>query len=122
VVSASRTIQLLAWSGCPSHTAAERELQGILSELGVGGVSIERSWIEDDATAQERRFVGSPTFRVNDEELIPPDPTDTYALTCRVYRLADGGFSPTPDPEQLRAAVAARFATAERASPATGRP
>jgi hypothetical protein len=120
-VSASLTIELLAWSGCPSHTAAERELRGILSELGLIDVSIVTSWIEDDVTAEKRRFVGSPTFRVDDEELIPPDPGDTYALTCRVYRLADGGFSPTPDPEQLRAAVAARFSTAERASAATRR-
>jgi hypothetical protein len=120
-VSASPTIELLAWSGCPSHTAAERELRGILDELGVTDVSIVTTWIEDDATAAERRFVGSPTLRVDDEELIPPDPSDTFALTCRVYRLADGGFSPTPDPEQLRRALADRFATTQRAAAPRGR-
>jgi hypothetical protein len=111
-VSESRAIELLAWSGCPSHPVAERQLRGILGELGLHDVSVATSWIEDDATAEERRFVGSPTFRVNDEELIPPDPSDAYGLTCRVYRLSDGRFSPTPDPEQLRDAVAARFASA----------
>ena len=109
-MSASRTIELLAWSGCPSHTVAEHQLRAILDKLGLDDVSVETSWIEDDATAEARRFVGSPTFRLDDEELIPPDPGDTYALTCRVYRLSDGRFSPTPDPEQLRSAVAARFA------------
>jgi hypothetical protein len=34
---------------------------------------------------------------------------DAYALTCRVYRLADGRLSPTPDPAQLAQATAARF-------------
>lgn len=119
-MSVSPTIELLAWSGCPSHTVAERELRGILHELGLTDVSIVTTWIEDDATAEKRRFVGSPTLRVDDEELIPPDPSDTFALTCRVYRLADGGFSPTPDPEQLRRALADRFATTQRAAAPTG--
>jgi hypothetical protein len=118
LVSAARAIELLAWSGCPSHTAAERELRAILDELGLQDVSIFTTWIEDDETAEARRFVGSPTFRMDDEELIPPDPGDTYGLTCRVYHLADGRFSPTPDPEQLRSAVAARLATAS--APAAG--
>ncbi len=113
-MSGSRAIELLAWSGCPSHVTAERQLRAILDDLGVDDVSIVTTWIEDGATAEERRFVGSPTFRVDDHELIPPDPSDTYALTCRVYRLSDGRFSPTPDPDELRTAVAARFA-AERA-------
>lgn len=121
-MNASRTIELLAWSGCPSHTAAEQELRGILAELGLLDVSVVTTWIEDDATAEERRFVGSPTLRVDDDELIPPDPSDTYALTCRVYRLTDGGFSPTPDADQLRAAVAARFASAEPSSATTSSP
>lgn len=110
MVRTRRAIELLAWSGCPSHAAAERQLHAILDDLGLSDAPIETSWIEDDETAERRHFVGSPTFRVDDEELIPVDPTDTYALTCRVYRLADGGFSPTPDPDQLRSAVAARFA------------
>jgi hypothetical protein len=104
-----RSIELLAWSGCPSHPAAQRQLREILDELGLSDVSIDISWVEDDDAAERRHFVGSPTFRVDDEELIAADATDTYALTCRVYRLADGRFSPTPDPAQLRDAVRARF-------------
>jgi hypothetical protein len=105
-----RAIEMLVWSGCPSHAAAERQLHAILNDLGLSDIAIETSWIEDDETAEQRHFVGSPTFRAGDEELIPTDASDTYALTCRVYRLADGRFSPTPDPDQLRSAVVARFA------------
>lgn len=100
---------MLAWSGCPSHPDAQRQMRVILDELGLSDVPIEISWIEDDRTAERRRFVGSPTFRVDDKELIPVDPTDGYGLTCRVYRLADGRFSPTPDPDELRTAVRARL-------------
>ena len=108
-MSAPRAIEMLTWSGCPSHEAAERQLHTILDDLGLSDIPIVTSWIEDDETAEQRRFVGSPTFRVDDEELIPPDPDDAPALTCRLYTLADGRFSPTPDPDQLRGAVAARF-------------
>jgi hypothetical protein len=103
-------IELLAWSGCPSHPAAERQLRAILADLGLTDVRIEYTWIDDDETAMRRRFVGSPTFRVDDEDLIPAGQTDAYGLTCRVYRLADGRYSPVPDAEELRSAVAARFA------------
>lgn len=105
----TRTIELLAWSGCPSHPVAERQLRGILADLGLTDVQVTRTWIEDDETAVRRRFAGSPTFRVDDEDLIPVDANDAYGLTCRVYVLADGRYSPTPDLEELRRAVAARF-------------
>jgi hypothetical protein len=101
----ARSVEMLAWSGCPSHPAALRQMRGILDALGLPEVAIEVSWIEDEQTAKRRRFVGSPTFRIDDVELMPTDETDRYALTCRVYRLADGRFSPTPDPAQLALAI-----------------
>lgn len=84
-------------------------MRAILDDLGLPDVAIEVSWIEDDETAERRRFVGSPTFRIDDVDLIPTDDADTIALTCRVYRLPGGRFSPTPDPAQLAQATAARF-------------
>jgi hypothetical protein len=109
VEEVTRAIELLAWRGCPSYPVAKRQLRGILADLGLTDVQVAHSWIEDDETAVARRFVGSPTFRVDDEDLIPVDANDVYGLTCRVYLLADGRYSPTPDPEELRRAVAARF-------------
>lgn len=109
----TRAVELLAWSGCPSHPAAEQMMRAILADLGLADVPVQLTWIEDEQTAARRRFVGSPTFRVDDQELIPVDASDRYGLTCRVYQLADGRFSPTPDPGELRRAVAARFAGRE---------
>jgi hypothetical protein len=106
----SRVIEMLAWSGCPSHPAAEEQLRAILTDAGLADVDIQTTWIEDDETAMARRFIGSPTFRVDGQELIPPGEAGSYGLTCRVYRLADGRYSPLPDTEQLRAAVLDRFA------------
>ena len=36
---------------------------------------------------------------------MPPGEGEPFTLTCRVYRLRDGRVSPTPDPEDVRAAV-----------------
>ena len=56
---------------------------------------------EEDAVAAG--FPGSPTIRVDGADLFPVD--EPPSLSCRVYRLADGRFSPTPDPGELRAAL-----------------
>ena len=48
-------------------------------------------------------FPGSPTIRVDGADLFPTD--EPPSLNCRIYRLADGRFSPTPDPDELRAAL-----------------
>jgi hypothetical protein len=59
--------------------------------------------IESQEHAVAERFPGSPTIRVDGADLFPVD--DPPSLSCRVYRLADGRFSPTPDPGELRAAL-----------------
>ncbi|HET6550909.1 MAG TPA: hypothetical protein VFG79_20765, partial [Solirubrobacter sp.] len=59
--------------------------------------------IESDEQAVAERFPGSPTIRVDGRDLFPID--DPPSLSCRIYRLADGRFSPVPDPDELRAAL-----------------
>ena len=59
--------------------------------------------VVDEEQAAAERFPGSPTIRVDGEDLFPID--DPPGLNCRVYRLADGRYSPTPDPNELRDAV-----------------
>jgi len=93
-------VELLFWEGCPSHPAALAQLQEI---LGPDFPVVVREIVsEEDAVAAA--FPGSPTIRVDGSDLFPID--DPPGLNCRVYRLADGRFSPTPDPAELRAALA----------------
>jgi hypothetical protein len=101
-------VELLYWEGCPSHPQALAELRAALP-----GVPIAVRAIETEEQAAAEAFPGSPTIRVDGEDLFPID--DPPGLTCRVYRLADGRFSPTPDPVLLREALSARAAnTAHR--------
>lgn len=99
-------IELLFWSGCPSHPAALAELRAALSEIGVDpGVVVARP-VETEAAAALDRFVGSPTIRVGGRDLFDPGDTPT-GLNCRIYRRRNGQPSPTPDPDDLRAALRA---------------
>ena len=62
--------------------------------------------IADDAHAELEGFVGSPTVRIDGRDIQPPERGEAPGLTCRIYRLRDGRISPTPDPQDLRDALA----------------
>ena len=98
------TVELLWWDGCPSHPDALEELERILREEGVE-VEVSRVQIEDDEQARRECFPGSPTIRIDGEDIVPPGEGEPFSLTCRVYRTRDGRYSPVPDPEDVRAAV-----------------
>jgi hypothetical protein len=98
------TVELLWWEGCPSHPGALADLERVLREEGIAA-DVTRIEIEDDEQARRERFPGSPTIRIDGEDIVPPGQGEPYSLTCRVYRLRDGRVSPIPDPEDVRAAV-----------------
>jgi hypothetical protein len=98
------TIELLWWEGCPSHPDALADLERILREEGVDA-DVTRVEIEDDDQARRERFPGSPTIRIDGEDIVAPVEGEPFSLTCRVYRTRDGRISPIPDPEDVRAAV-----------------
>ena len=98
------TVELLWWEGCPSHPEALAELETILREEGVPAV-VTRVEIEDDEQARRERFPGSPTIRIDGEDIVPPGEGEPYSLTCRVYQTRDGRISAVPDPEDVREAV-----------------
>ena len=97
-------VELLFFEGCPSHPAALSELRAALA--GRAEVVVREIVTEEEAVASG--FPGSPTIRVDGADLFPVD--EPPSLSCRVYRLADGRFSPTPDPGELRAALDRYFA------------
>jgi hypothetical protein len=98
------TVELLFWEGCPSHPDALEDLRRILVEEGLAP-EIQLREVTSDAQAQEERFLGSPTIRINGDDVIPPPDEETFGLTCRIYRTRDGRVSPVPDPEDVRDAV-----------------
>jgi hypothetical protein len=98
-------VEFLWWDGCPSHPEALAELRDVLRSEGLDPDLIERREIETDEQAVRERFPGSPTILIDGEDVVTADHGDPFTLTCRIYRLRDGRYSATPDPEDLRAAV-----------------
>jgi hypothetical protein len=80
-------VELLWWEGCPSYPEAIAELRELMREEGL------------DPDALELREV------MTDEDVVPPGDSELHSLTCRVYRLRDGRYSPIPDPADVRAAL-----------------
>ena len=97
-------IELLWWEGCPSWKQTLEDLQDAVAAAGLDPARIMVREIEDWSHAEEERFVGSPTIRVDGRDVEPLD--EPASLSCRVYRLRDGRLSPTPDPDDLRDALA----------------
>ena len=88
---------------CPSHDLALERLREVMDEEGISG-EVEVFKVETEDQARQLRFVGSPTIRVDGQDIDPPsDPR--YALTCRAYRLEDQRISPLPSKDMIRRAL-----------------
>jgi hypothetical protein len=100
-------IEFLWWEGCPSHPRALQDLREAVQSLGLDPTAIEVHEVRTEEDAARERFTGSPTIRVDGEELLGPPRDEPVGLTCRIYRLRDGRVSPTPDPADVREALMA---------------
>ena len=99
-------IEFLYWEDCPSHPQAWSLLQEAMAELGVE-IPVEQIEVVTDEDAERLAFPGSPTIRVNGVDIDPDGAAQMgTALTCRLYRLQDGRFSPVPSKEMIRQALA----------------
>ncbi|MDP1546844.1 MAG: hypothetical protein Q8L87_12550 [Anaerolineales bacterium] len=88
-------IQLLYFDGCPSWETGLKNLQIALQEENLSA-SIEMVKVADD-DATRLKFLGSPHFRVDSEDLWPEE-REIYSLSCRVYVTPEGvkGFPTIP--------------------------
>jgi hypothetical protein len=93
----------LYYEECPSYDLALERLREVMAEEGIPGEA-EVVKVESEEQARELRFVGSPTIRVDGQDIDPPRDS-RYALTCRVYRLEDDRISPLPSKDMIRRAL-----------------
>jgi hypothetical protein len=98
-------IEFLWWSGCPSWPRALEELRVAVEDAGLDSSAIDVREVQTEVTAKQARFVGSPTIRIDGEDIQPPGDDEPIGLTCRVYRLRDGRVSPLPDSLDVREAL-----------------
>ncbi len=99
-------VEFLWWEQCPSWERALEDLRAAMSDAGMDPEAVELRRIETEADADRAGFPGSPTIRIEGEDVEESagngEPT---GLVCRVYRRPDGRVSPLPDPDHVRAAL-----------------
>lgn len=83
-------VEVLFFDGCPNHAALLPHLRDVL-EGANSGADVELVRVEDADAAMRERFLGSPTVRIDGEDVEPgaDDRTD-FGLKCRLFRTPDG--------------------------------
>ena len=97
-------VELLYFDGCPGHEQFAPRLRDLVAEADPAAEVVERR-VETHEDAEAERFLGSPTVRIDGEDVDPTahDRTD-FGLKCRLYRY-EGGQSGEPPEAWVRAAL-----------------
>jgi len=95
-------VEFLYDPDCSSHEAALDRLREVMAEQGVT-TEVVLEAITSQEQVLERRFLGSPTIRINGLDVDTTSHTrEDFALTCRAYVKADGRITPLPPRELIR--------------------
>ena len=96
-------VEILYFDGCPTYKATEKTLRKVIYEEGIDA-EIQLVAVNTDEEAQRVRFPGSPTVRVDSEDLFPVPERAEYALGCRMYAPSEG-LRGSPTAEMLSVAL-----------------
>ena len=90
-------IEVLYFDGCATWRAAVSGVQEVLSELGLRE-EVRLVSVDSREEAEQLRFLGSPTVRVNGKDVEPRTASEGFGMECRLYWV-DG--KPTGSPPKL---------------------
>jgi hypothetical protein len=93
------TIEILYTPGCPNYQPTVELVKKVLASESVAG-KISGVPVRTEGEAKFLLFPGSPTVRVNGED-VDPSPAMAPSLACRLY--ANGGG--LPPEEMVRATI-----------------
>jgi hypothetical protein len=97
-------IEVLYVQDCPHYPATLALVERIRAEVGID-TELRTIVIVDQAAAEQARFPGSPTVRVDGHDVEPgSEPTTEYLVGCRLYRL-EHRFAGQPADALVRAAL-----------------
>lgn len=97
-------VEVLYVANCPSHLAAVMLVKDVLATQGIAA-EINEVLVPDEQTARRLKFPGSPTIRINGQDVAEPHEAGAFALRCRLY--AGSLRIGLPPVELVRLAVAA---------------
>ena len=93
------TIEVLYVPGCPNYQRAVERLQTVLASQSVRE-EIHGVAVSTEAQAKALLFPGSPTIRINGED-VEPNQTGGAGMACRLYANRSG----VPSEEVLKLAI-----------------
>jgi hypothetical protein len=97
-------IEFLYFRGCPNHEAARKLLVEVLRENQLK-ITLHNVRIDSHDEAVAKRFIGSPTIRINGMDIDPSaEHRADFGMQCRVY-LAGGQYTGIPSKEMIRSAL-----------------
>ena len=78
-------VEVLCVAECPSHPAAVKLVKEVLAAEGVA-TEIQEVLVRDEGMADDLRFGGSPTIRINGRDVAGESQNaQSFALSCRLY-------------------------------------
>jgi hypothetical protein len=99
-------VDLLYFEGCPNHEATLELVERIAVEEAIDP-ELRLVAVTSAKEADQLRFLGSPTVRVNGHDIEPgADQRSDFTLACRVYR-TEFGHQGVPAETWVRAALRA---------------
>jgi hypothetical protein len=97
-------IEVLYVQDCPHYQQTLALVDQVRDELGIDA-ELRTSLIVDQAAAEQARFAGSPTVRVDGRDVEPgSEPVTEYVLGCRLYRL-EHRYAGLPEERWVREAL-----------------
>jgi hypothetical protein len=99
-------IEVLTVPGCPNRDGAVALAARVCAELG-STAEVRVSDIADQPAAEQARFLGSPTIRVDGQDIAPSAKwREEYVCACRLYQVGHS-LRGLPDEDWLRQALLA---------------
>ena len=96
-------IELLYFDGCPNWQTVLKELQDLIGAKGLED-EVDLILVASNQEAERLQFPGSPTIRINGEDVEPEPPSSGFELACRIYEV-DGELLGRPPREWIYAAL-----------------
>lgn len=100
-------IELHYFDGCPSYIQALDNLKAALKLEGLPE-DVEMIHVDSDTDARTKRFIGSPTIRIDGVDVEGPQAENGgYGYGCRIYD-NNGSTAGWPSVEKIRLALKGR--------------
>ena len=97
-------VEILTFDGCPNRSGAVALVDRVLAETGIAA-SVEVVEVPDAETAAVLHFLGSPTIRVDGQDVEPgAAERSDFVLACRLYK-TEAGLQGQPDARWLARAL-----------------